>query len=257
GWLLRRARVAPDGRRWRSVVVPIGVTIVAAVAYVVAHRAWYGGFTVYAAGDHFADSGEFSVIGTEIELLGRSRRLVGLLVDERFGLAAWSPLWLLAPIALVVLVRRRLPGRWLILATVAAGWLNAAFVALTMHGWWVPGRQLVVILPLVVIALAALVDGWPWLRAPVAILGGVGAVTWWWLALESSTGMRTLIFDFAETAAPGYRLLTPIWPDGIRASTGDDVALLAWTAVLLVSAVISWHLAGRSQELNKFGLADS
>lgn len=245
GWLLRRARAAPGDRRWRSVLVPIGVVVVAAIAYVVAHRAWYGGFTVYAAGDHFVDPGEFSVVGTDLDLLGRSRRLVGLLVDERFGLAAWSPLWLLAPVAMTVLVRRRITGRWLLVAAVAVGWLNASFVALTMHGWWVPGRQVVVVLPLVVLALAALVDAWPWLRGPVAGLGGVSALTWWWLALESSTGSRTLIVDFAETAAPGYRLFTPIWPDGIRASTGDDLGLLAWAAALLVSAAIAWRIAGR------------
>ena len=71
---------------------------------------WYGGWTVYATGDHFAETGEFSVVGTEVDLLGRARRLVGLLVDRDFGLAAWSPVWLLAPFGLGLLVRER-PAR--------------------------------------------------------------------------------------------------------------------------------------------------
>ena len=36
----------------------------------------------------------------------------------------------------------------------AAGWLVATFVALTMHGYWWPGRQVVVVLPALVLAVA-------------------------------------------------------------------------------------------------------
>ena len=84
-------------------------------------------------------------IGTGFDPLGRSRRLGGLLVDGVFGLAAWSPLWaLLAPAAgrAIALWSKR-PVLALPVGLTAVTWLNATFVALTMHGWWVPGRQLV------------------------------------------------------------------------------------------------------------------
>ena len=49
---------------------------------------------------------------------------------------------------MAALARRR-PARWAALAgPLAAGWLVATFVALTMQGWWFGGRQVVVVLPL-------------------------------------------------------------------------------------------------------------
>ena len=147
--------------------------MVAGALYLVAHRVWYGGWTVYATGDHFADTGEFSVVGTRVDLLGRSRRLVGLLVDQDFGIAAWSPVWFLAPFGLGLLAMRRWPGRWLVVAAIAAGWLNATFVALTMHGYWVPGRQIVVVLPLAALGLALVADrGRAWLTTTVVLGAG-------------------------------------------------------------------------------------
>ena len=95
------------------------------------------------------------MVGTEPDYLGRSRRLLGLLVDRGFGLAAWQPAWLLA----VPAAGR--PGQappapagppWPL--PLAAGWLVATFVALTMHGWWFAGRQVVVVLPLAALAVA-------------------------------------------------------------------------------------------------------
>ncbi|HWM21023.1 MAG TPA: hypothetical protein VNO51_15135, partial [Ilumatobacteraceae bacterium] len=128
--------------------------IVAAGVYVAAHSVIYGGWTAYATGDYFASTGQFGVVGTTPNYLGRSRRLVGLLVDRDFGIAAWMVGWLALPLALGFLLRRR-PRDWTVLALpLAAGWLTATFLASTMHGWWWPGRQLVVVLPVAVIVVA-------------------------------------------------------------------------------------------------------
>ena len=107
----------------------------AGVAYLVAHRILYGGWTVYAAGDHFV-GGELTVMGNDPDRIGRTRRLAGLLLDRGFGLAAWMPGYLLAVPALAVLLRRRPPGWALLVLPLAAGWATATWVALTMHGWW-------------------------------------------------------------------------------------------------------------------------
>ncbi len=225
------------------IAILAGGAAVAALVYVVAHRAWYGGWTVYASGDHFAETGELSVVGTKVNLLGRSRRLAGLLVDRDFGIAAWSPVWLLAPFGLGLLTARRWPGRWLVPAVITAGWLTATFVALTMHGFWVPGRQIVVVLPLAALGLAAVAARSVRWATVTGVLGAVGLFTWSWLAVESSTGRRTLIFDFASTAAWPYRAIRPLLPSGLD-PTGADLALLvAWGALALGTAWLGWSRA--------------
>ena len=53
------------------------------------------------------------------------------------------------------LAGRRFRSSLLVGCIVAAGWATATFVALTMHGWWFPGRQVIVVLPLVAAAIAS------------------------------------------------------------------------------------------------------
>ena len=179
--------------------------------------------------------GELSVVGDDPDYAGRSRRLVGLLVDRRFGLAAWSPAWFLVPAAAAVVARRCPRARWLLLAPLAAGWLTASFVALTMHGFWSPGRQVVVVAPLAVLCCCVLAQRWRPALWLIAAGGLVGASNWLHLAWEATTGRRRLIVDFHETAAPAYRLVSSVLPDGIRASTADDVGLVVWAALLALS----------------------
>ncbi|MCX7622011.1 MAG: hypothetical protein N2037_14360, partial [Acidimicrobiales bacterium] len=136
--------------------VLLGVTavlVVMAGAWLVFHRSVYGGWTAYAAGDHFV-GGEATVMGSDPNYLGRSLRLVGLAVDRGFGLVAWAPAFVLGAAAVGGLLRQRPPGWIALVLPLAAGWLNATFVALTMHGWWWPGRQVVVVVPLLVAAVA-------------------------------------------------------------------------------------------------------
>lgn len=216
------------------------------LAFLALHRVWYGGWTAYSSGDHFEETGEFSVVGTQVDLLGRSRRIVGLLVDREFGIAAWSPIWLLLPIAAAVLVRRRPRWWWLWVSLVAVGWLNATFVALTMHGWWVPGRQLVVVLPVAAIGIAWLVGRHPALARLAVAAGALGAANWIWLAAEASTDRRTLVVDFMHTAALPYRVWSPVLPSGLDATSGDDLLLAGWSIVLVAVAVVSWWWGGVS-----------
>jgi hypothetical protein len=229
--------------------------VVAAITYAWGHQQIFGGWTAYAAGDHFADTGELSVVGTQISPIGRTRRIVGLLVDRTFGIAAWAPVWFALPAALGALARRRPPGAVLLLATLGAGWATATFVALTMHGWWFPGRQIVHVLPLGVVALAWGVDALAasaarlarWAHLTVVALGLWGLSTWVWLAVESSTGRRTLVVDLGETAAPTYRVIAVVLPDGQRAAAGDEVLLAGWAVVLVASAAMAWRCSAQAQ----------
>lgn len=238
-WQLRRRRA--------TAMVFAGAVAVLGIAYLVVHHRIYGGWTAYATGDHFEQTGEFSVIGTAPNYLGRSRRVLGLLVDRGFGLGAWMPGWLLLPVALGALARRR-PAHWYALALpVAVGWFVATFVALTMHGWWWPGRQLVVVLPLVVVALAWTVDRLPAVRVPFAVATAAGVVTWWWTTIEAITMRHVLIVDFEQTANPWYRLWRHLLPDGRIVRAGDDALTVLWWVVVLALVYGGWRLARRAR----------
>ena len=224
-------------RRHRSTVAGIALALAAmAVVYVVVHRVIYGGWTAYASGDYFAERGETRVIGTAPNYFGRSRRLLGLLIDRGFGLAAWAPVWLLAPFAIAALLRRRAVGRGGLLVPVMAGWFVATFVALTMHGWWWPGRQVVVILPLVVIAVAWAVDQFRILVVPLVVTGALGFATWCYTAFEAATRRRTLVVDFEKTSNPWYRLWRVVLPNGRAHGLGTDLRTAAWW--LVVAAIV-------------------
>lgn len=231
------ARSWPD--RKRQLVLDLAVLAVAGAVYLAFHRSVYGGWTAYASGDHFID-GELLVLGRDPDYLGRSRRLIGLLVDRGFGLAAWTPAYLLAVPALAALARRRPPGWATLLAVLAAGYAVATWVALTMHGWWWPGRQVVVVLPVAVVAVAMLADrrrGVRWLA-----LGGclVGIFNWVWLVVEASTGRRTLIVDFEETANPVYQAWSARLPDHRHFEGGAVALTVTWTAAVIATGVWGW-----------------
>ena len=171
--------------RWRAVAALVGLLGAAGVGYLMVHHAVWGGWTVYASGDHFSADGEFAVVGTDVNLWGRTQRLAALLLDRDYGLAAWQPGWLLVLGALGALLadkaRRRCVGGGgpSVAATVflpaAAGWLVATFVALTMNGYWFPGRQVVVVLPLLLLLILWWLDSTPLpmriLAAGVSLMG--------------------------------------------------------------------------------------
>ncbi len=215
----------------RRLAMDLSVLVVAAAVYLVFHRGVYGGWTAYASGDHFVD-GELRVLGRDPDYLGRSRRLVGLLVDRGFGLVAWTPAYLLVVPALAAMARRRPPGWPAPVAVFATGYAVATWAALTMHGWWWPGRQLVAVLPVVVVAVACLVSRHPVLLRLALVGGGVGIFNWLWLVVESSTGRRTLVTDFEATANPVYRAWRVLLPDHRDFDAASVVLTLVWAVVL-------------------------
>jgi hypothetical protein len=244
-------RLARAGRGRRALALA-GSLAAAGIVFLVLHRWWYGGWTPYAAGDHFV-SGELSVVGTEPDYLGRSRRLLGLLVDRGFGLAAWQPAWLLAVPALAALARRRPPGWAALAAPLAAGWLVATFVALTMHGWWFAGRQVVVVLPLAALAVA-------WWTGPdrrrrlllaVAALSGVAAQLW--LVAEGAAGRVTWAVDATATANPLYRTWRLVLPDYLAMGWWTWVLHGAWLAALAAWAVAATRGRQRRPGLRRLG----
>jgi len=229
------------GRR-RELVGFAGALGLMGVAFVAAHLQWYGGVTPYAVGDHFT-SGEFSVIGNDPNYAGRSRRLLGLLIDRNFGLVAWQPAWFLVVPAAVALIRAR-PPRWSTLAfPLAVGWLSATFLALTMHGWWWPGRQLVVVLPCAAVCIAWWADSNRARLGSLAVLGTLGAVTLAWLLADGLNRRITWVVDFYDTTNPLYRAWRQILPDYADVSTTTWVLHGAWLVVVLIVSARAWTRA--------------
>jgi hypothetical protein len=234
----------------RRAIVFVGALGVAGLVFGAAHLAWYGGLTPYASGSHFVD-GEFTVVGNP-NYVGRAIRLVGLMLDRDFGLAAWQPAYLLALPALVVLCMWR-PKHWLLLvAPLTVGWLNATFVALTMHGWWWPGRQVVVVLPCVVVAVAWWAAARPVALRAVAVLGVLGASIYAWLIAQAVFGDMTLIVTFESAVShPFLWAWRPLLPDYRDLHAIDWALHAAWlvAAVAVVLAIVRPRLDLKSTRL--------
>lgn len=239
GALVVLVRRRDDRRHAAALTV---VLAAAGAVFLAVHRAVYGGWTVYAAGDHFT-SGELSVMGVNPDYGGRSVRLVGLLVDRSFGLAAWAPVFLLAVPAVAALARRRPPGWAAVVVPLAAGWLNATFVALTMHGWWWPGRQVVVVLPCLVLATA----WWAghatagWVRPALVVTAVAAAGLWWPYLGEVLAGSRTLIIDIDHTVGPLAWAWRAVLPDYTETTPVTWVRHGLWLCALAALAVAGWR----------------
>ncbi|HEU0087444.1 MAG TPA: hypothetical protein VFQ77_07315 [Pseudonocardiaceae bacterium] len=235
----------------REVLVLGGALAVAAALYLAAHRVVWGGWTVYASGDYFQDKGEFAVVGVDPDYLARTWRLVGLLVDRDFGLGGWQPGWLLlVPAVAALLARppRRSDGGRLgaapLVAPLVAGWLVATFLALTMHGWWWPGRQTVVVLPLALLAvLCWLTRHGSALRTAAAVLGLAGVSSYAALLVEGWAGHLVWVSyshptGYSQVNAPVYQVLRPLLP-----AFRDHVGHLIWAVALTLLAVTAWRVS--------------
>jgi hypothetical protein len=236
-------RLARDRRRLAAAEL-LGGLAVAGVVYLAAHRLLWGGWTVYAAGDHFEQTGEFSVVGVQPDYVGRSLRLIALMNDQAYGLIPWQPAWLLTIPALAALIAYRgksPPGvaRAALAATVLTGWAVATWPALTMHGFWWPGRQVVVVLPLAALAVLWWVGRVVPRFQPVAVLlAAMGVVHLAALLLDGWVGDFTWVVSFDAVDDPLYQLLRPLFPDYRVHWTGFWALHVAWVAMALVLLVL-------------------
>lgn len=232
GALLWRMR----GRPWQLAGWAAALAAAGAV-FLAFNQAVYGGWTPYAAGDFFA-AGELLALGPDPDFWGRSARLLGLVTDRGFGLAAWQPAFLAAIPAVAAALVRRFPGRGALCGLAVAGWLTASFVAQTMHGWWWPGRQVVVVVPILAVLVMKWADGLsPMVKKGLAAVAATGMVSYFWLASEATLGARALIVDFTETANPLYRAWRTVLPDYLYASA----ATWRWHALWLAAAAgLAW-----------------
>lgn len=278
--LLRMLSTSP--RAAGAVAAALGLS---GVVWLAAHRTLYDGWTAYATGDHFQASGEFGAVGFAPDLIGRSTRMIGLLVDRDYGLAAWQPAWLLVVPALGLIwsagARARpttvIPaGRAgtrrsatpyavsVLILPLLAGWGTAVFLALTMHGYWSPGRQVVVVLPLaaMLIAVALSRSDLPVRGAVLLVAAGltaIGVAVQAWVLLAGHAGGLTWVgAPDIEPPAP-LNLMRSVLPD-YRELTATDWWLHAGWVVVGLALLLAGGLAGRrppTQPAPDLGLSTS
>lgn len=221
----------------RELTLLLAVLALGAAAYALVHAAVWGGLTVYASGDHFEESGQLGVMGQDPNFVFRSWRLIDLLVDRVYGLVAWQPAWVLLIPALGALAacRLRVPyGRAALAVPFAAGWLVATYPALTMHGFWWPGRQVVVVLPIaLLIILCWLARTGRIVRGVAATLGVAGVFTYACVLVDGHTGELTWVNGFQQVDAPVFHALQPWLAD--YGTTTSNMVWLGLTVALLAA----------------------
>lgn len=232
-------------RRPAATALVVGSLAAAGVVYLAVHRAVWGGWTVYASGDHFASTGELSVMGVDPDYVGRSLRLVGLLFDRGYGLVPWQAAWLLVVPACAALLRRRAPHAAVALLTGAVGWGTATWLALTMHGFWWPGRQLVVVLPLLMVVVLwwlAHVAG-PRLRLAAGAVAITGVLSYATLLLDGWSRELTWVTGFADVDNPLYAVMRTLLPDYRTSGPGFWLGHVVFAGLLVALIVAGWRHA--------------
>lgn len=230
-------------RHSRSAMVVMGA---ASVALVGAVFAWtglaYGGPTTYATNRLYQRASEATIVQDNVGGLARTPRLAALVFDRNFGLVRFAPLWVLAAAAAAVMVLRK-RSTWPLFVLVAVQWATAVWLALTMRGWWFPGRQVVTVLPLLVPAVAyafALVPRVTGLLAAWSSIWG-GALVWALDTRRVGAGRDPFLAPIAGFGAFGRLLPSFHDPGG-----GDWVRLAAWLGLTAVAGVWLWRVSGRS-----------
>ena len=176
------------------------------------HLHLFGGLTPYGVNVVYARWNTVDILGGHIEFGERYYRLWGLFVDRRFGIGRWAPLLLTVMPGMVLLAAAKTPHR-LVLTLIVVQMLIATFVAITMMGWWFPGRTLVTVLPLFVLPMALLITKAPlWGRITIALLGALTLAITAGLALAGRTGEVTIAVDPFDMGFSPFQGLSGIFP---------------------------------------------
>lgn len=198
----------------------------------------YGGPTTYATNRVYQGASEAAIVRDNVGGVARSPRVLALLVDRNFGIGRFAPLWLLAVPAFVVLALRR-RDMWPLVALVGVQWATAVWLALTMRGWWFPGRQVVTVLPLLVPAVAWLFAHVPRLTAAVAALSACwGAVLVWALDTRRVGAGR----DPFLAPVPGFGAAGRLFPTFHDPAIGDWIRLAVWMVTIAALGIWFWRL---------------
>ena len=219
--------------------VLIGLSSASAALFVWFHLETFGSLTPYSVNVVYSGQSTVEVFGRHVDFGDRFYRLWGLFVDRRFGVGRWAPLLLAAVPGLVLLVRRGSAHR-VVFGLIAAQVLIATFVAITMMGWWFPGRTLMTVLPLFTLPLAhAAAAAATWVRAAIAVVAVYGAAITAGLARAGHSGEVRIAVDPFDMSFTPFQSVSWLFPD-YRAWTLETWGLTAfWLALAGLSLVLA------------------
>ena len=176
------------------------------------HLHLFGALTPYGVNAVYAQWSTADILGGHIEFSERYYRLWGLFIDRRFGIGRWAPLLLVAVPGMALLLAAD-SGRRLVLLLIFAQMLIATFVALTMMGWWFPGRTLLTVLPLLVVPVVLMVSKFPLCgRITIAVLGLLTVANTYGLAAAGRAGEVTIAVDPFDMSFPLFQGLGGLFP---------------------------------------------
>lgn len=236
--------------RGRAALAGIGVA--GAAAFVWFHLHTFGDLTPYSVNVAFAGSDTGELIDRHVGFGDRFYRLWGLFIDRRFGLLHWAPVLGVAIPGAVLAAKRDVESRTA-LALIGAQILIATFVAITMMGWWFPGRTMMTVVPLSALPIALVLKGASRVgRAIVGALGAYSVAITAALAYAGHRGEVVVAVDPFDLASPVFAWLNGAFPQYTSWSAETWLLTIAWLAALTGAlAVCAWRWAPP-----RLGLAD-
>ena len=142
----------------------------------------------------------------------------------------------------------------LVLVLIAIQLLIATFVAITMMGWWFPGRTMLTVLPLFIVPLALLIDRSSMaLRVVMALLGVCTLAFTAGLAHAGRVGEITIAVDPFDMTFVPFQAVAGLFPLYTRWTAETWQLTYAWWAafVIAVAAVLWPEISGVGQQLSQ------
>ena len=226
--------------------------VVSAGAFAWFHLHLFGSLTPYGVNVVYARWNTVDILGGHIEFGERYYRLWGLFIDRRFGIGRWAPLLLLIVPGMALLAVAGSAHR-LLLSLIIVQMLIATFVAITMMGWWFPGRTLLTVLPLFVVPVVLVLSRLPlWGRISVGLLGALTLATTAGLAQAGRTGGITIAVDPFDMAYPAFQGLAGLFPLYTWWTAETWWLTYFWLALAgLVTGAVVWpEIAGAHRKLH-------
>ena len=193
-------------------IVLMAIGGVSAALFAWFHLHVFGGLTPYGVNVVYDQWNTVEIFGGHIGFSERYYRIWGLFIDRRFGIGRWAPLLLAAAPALALLAARTWEQR-LLLILIVIQLLIATFVAITMMGWWFPGRTMLTVLPLLVAPLALLIARASALgRSFIVALGAYTLAITAGLAQAGHAGEITIAVDPFDMTFVPFQAIAGLFP---------------------------------------------
>ena len=222
----------------------VSMLLLSGIYYVWFHLTTFDGLTPYNVNKVYYNNSTIRIFGFHINVVDRFYRLWGLFLDRRFGMLHWQPIIALAVPGLFMLRNWGQEGRAIALL-VLAQWLVACFVAITMMGYWFPGRTIVTIFPLLPVAVAILCTKYSTNRffwfagALLSVYGFLISVFLIWAGRGGVTGVREIVVAYNpyELSNPLFQTVGKVLPQYTEWTAETWSLTIAWLLLVLLICV--------------------